>query len=180
MSGLVPEGIMPMTDGFSLSIDGPDTLSSAILLLLLGLGLTGYGAYDYVQQSDTIRNAVEVEATITETDVVTEGSVSGQTGGKVQYEPRVEFTYEYQGVSYTGTNIFPTHIAPEYDQRSKAESVISEYETGTTVTAYVDPNDPSDAFLKNKTSDTSLVAAGIGGVISLLGGASVWKKHRTN
>lgn len=164
-----------MTDGSSLSIDGPDTLGSAMLLLVLGLGLTGYGTYDYVQQSDALRNAAEVEATITETDVVTQGSVSGQTGGEVHYEPRIAFTYEYQGESYTGTNVFPAHIAPEYNQRSKAESVISEYETGTTVTACVDPNDPGDAFLKNTPSDTPLIAAGIGATISLFGGAPVWK-----
>jgi hypothetical protein len=119
-----------------------------------------------------------VEATITETDVVTQGSVSGQTGGEVHYEPRIAFTYEYRGESYTGTNVFPAHIAPEYDQRSKTESVISEYETGTTVTAYVDPNDPGDAFLKNTPSDTPLIAAGIGATISLFGGVSVWKQYR--
>ncbi|MFC6875449.1 DUF3592 domain-containing protein [Halobellus marinus] len=165
-----------MADDSGISIDGPDTLRGALLLLVLGLGVTGYGAYDYVQQSDAIRSAVEVDATITDVGVETTSAPAGNA--QVKYEPRVEFTYEYQGESYTGTNVFPATIAPEYEQRSNAESVIDEYEDGMTVTAYVDPADPNDAFLQNKTSNTPLLAAGIGAVISLLGAVSALEKYR--
>jgi hypothetical protein len=167
-----------MADSSGVSISGPETLRGAMILLVLGLGLTGYGAYDYVQQSDAIRSADEVDATITDLEIETESARAGNA--RVNYEPRVEFTYEYQGESYTGTNVFPATIAPEYEQRSNAESVIDEYEEGMTVTAYVDPADPNDAFLKNKTSNTPLLAAGIGAVISLLAAASAVKKYRNN
>jgi hypothetical protein len=169
-----------MTDSSDFGIDGPDTLRSDLVLLLLGLGITGYGAYDYVQQSDAIRNAVEVDATMTEVDVVTESHLGGQSGRGVHYEPRVEFTCEYQGTTYTGTNVYPADIGPEYDQRSNAESVVGEYQEGTSVTAYVDATDPSHAFLRNKTSNEPLIAAGISVVISLLGSASTVKKHRSH
>lgn len=167
-----------MTDDSGVSINGPDTLRGAMLLLVLGLGVTGYGAYDYVQQSDAIRNAVEVDTTITDVGVETTSARSGNA--QVKYEPHVEFTYEYQGESYTGTNVFPATIAPEYEQRSNAESVIDEYEEGMTVTAYVDPTNPDGAFLKNKTSNTPLLAAGIGAVISLLAAASALEKYRNS
>jgi hypothetical protein len=168
-----------MTDSSGFSIDSPDTFRGAVLLLLAGLAITGYGAYDYVQQTEAVRNSVEVDATITEVGVETQSSVSGQSGGKVHYEPTVEFEYEYGGSTYTGTNIFPATIAPEYDTRSAAESLVDEYESGAAVTAYVDASNPRHAFLKNKTSNEPLVAAGIGGVISLLGAASTLKKYRT-
>jgi hypothetical protein len=165
-----------MTESSSISIDGPETLRGALILLILGVGVTGYGAYDYVQQSDAIRNAVETDATLTEVDVVAQGSVGGASGGDVDYEPDVTFTYEYQGQTYTETNVFPADIAPEYDTESKAESVIREYEEGSPVTAYVDATDPSHAFLKNRTSNQPLIAAGIGIVLSLLGAVSSVKK----
>lgn len=169
-----------MTDSSSFRIDGPDTLRSGLILLILGLGITGYGAYDYVQQSDAMWSAVEVDATITEVDLVTESSVSGQSGGKSSYEPRVKFTYEYQDTTYTGTNVFPADITPEYDQRSNAESVIDEYDEGESVTAYVDSTDPDHAFLKNKTSNTPLILAGTGAVASLFGAVSSLKKYQNN
>jgi hypothetical protein len=168
-----------MTDSSGLSVDGPDTLRGAVLLLLVGLAITGYGAYDYVQQTEAIRNSVEVDATITEVGVETQSSVGGQSGGKVHYEPDVEFTYEYRGETYTGTHVFPADIAPEYDTQSKAESVVDEYEEGTTATAYVDSADQSHAFLKNRASNEPLLAAGIGGVLSLLGAASTVQKYRS-
>jgi hypothetical protein len=68
----------------------------------------------------------------------------------------------------------------EYDQRSNAESVIEEYEDGKTVTAYVDSTGPDHAFLKNKTSNTPLILAGIGAVASLLGAVSSLKKYQNN
>jgi hypothetical protein len=169
-----------MTGSSGFSIDGPDTLRGALILLIVGLGITGYGAYDYVQQSDATRNAVEVDATITEVDVVTESSVGGAAGGELSYEPRVEFTYKYQGTTHTGTNVFPADIAPEYDQRSNAESVIDEYEEGESVTAYVDSTDPDHAFLKNRPSNQPLIAAGIGAMISVLGAVSILKQYRTS
>ena len=47
-----------------ISVDGPKTLKGALALLLIGLAVTGYGAYDYTQQSDAVADAVEVGAAI--------------------------------------------------------------------------------------------------------------------
>ncbi|WP_318568669.1 DUF3592 domain-containing protein [Salinigranum marinum] len=166
-----------MADDTGISINGPETLRGAVVLLVIGLGVTGYGVFDYVQQSDAVRESVEVDATITEVGVETESSPSSGTG--VEYEPRVEFAYEYRGDSHTGTDLFPAEIAPRYDTRSAAESAVRAYEEGTTVTAYVDPDDPDDAFLRHETSNAPLLAVGIGAVFALLGGLSTAKRYRT-
>lgn len=53
---------------------------------------------------------------------------------------------------------------------SGARSVLAEYETSDTTTAYVDPTDPDDAFLTDRTTNASLLATGIG-LFSVLVGA---------
>ena len=166
-----------MSDSSGLSINGPETLRGSIAFLLVALCITGYGAFDYVQQTESVRDSVEIEATITDVGVE---SVSGSSSStSVSYEPRVRFTYEYRGESHTGTNLFPADIPPNYDTRSAAQAAVQEYETGQEITAYVDPDDPGNAFLKNETSSAPLIAVGIGVVLTLLGSAATLKQYRS-
>lgn len=163
-----------MADDSGLSIDGPETLRGALVLLVLGCGFAGYGVYDYVQQDDAIEDAVEVDATITDVGVEADSTPGS---GDVDYEPTVSFTYEYEGESYTGTRLFPASISPSYDTESAAREVVAAYEEGETVTAYVSPDAPNSAFLRDSTSNSPLLAVGIGGIIALLGGASALKQY---
>jgi hypothetical protein len=164
-----------MTDDTGLSVDGPETLGGALAVLLLGLAVAGYGVYDYTQQADAVAEAVEVDATVTE--VGTESQSTSSTSG-VDYEPRVRFTYEYEGTTYEGTRLFPATVAPEYDTESAARDAVSGYEVGENVTAYVVPDDPDGAFLRDRRSNAPLTLAGIGGIVSLLGGALSVKRYR--
>jgi hypothetical protein len=102
---------------------------------------------------------------------------SSSTSG-VNHEPRVRFTYEYDGETYEGTRLFPATTAPEYDTESAARDAVREYEAGDTVTAYVVPEDPDGAFLRAQRSNAPLTLAGIGGVLSLLGGVLTVKRYR--
>ncbi|WP_135365803.1 DUF3592 domain-containing protein [Halosimplex halophilum] len=154
-----------MSDDSGLSINGPESLRGALLMVLVGLAIAGYGGYDYVQQSDAVRDAVEVNATVEAVGVET---VSARRG--VDHKPTVRFSYEYDGRTYESTSVFPATISPNYDTESAARSVVAEYEVGETVTAYVVPDRPGDAFLKNKTTNTPLLAAGFGVVFVLAGG----------
>ncbi|MGQ5515464.1 DUF3592 domain-containing protein [Halococcus saccharolyticus] len=166
-----------MSDGFNLPIDGLDTLRGAVILLVIGLAATGFGAYDYIQQSDTVANSVEVNAEITETGVVEASSPGSSLGA--DHKPTVRFTYNYEGTSYTGTNVFPAETSPDYDTRSEARSVIDGYETGDTVTAYIDPDEPDNAFLKNQTTNAPLLFAGVGMLFIIIGFVSSIKLYRS-
>ena len=140
-----------------------DSARGVIVFLVVSVAVAGYGGYDYLQQSEAVRNAAEVDATVVETGVDTE---SGRRGS-VDYRPVATFEYSYDGETYTGNAVFPGSVTPTYDTESAARAVVAEYEAGDTVTAYVDPSAPGDAFLKNKQTDTpvKLVAIGLFGVL---------------
>jgi len=142
---------------------GGESSRGILVFLLLSVAGAGYGGYDYLQQSEAVRNAVEVDATITEMGVESDPG----RRGSVDYRPTVSFDYSYEGEAYTGSSVFPGSVAPDHDTESAAREVVAEYEAGETVTAYVDPADPGNAFLKNQKTDTpvKLVAIGLVGVI---------------
>jgi len=160
-----------------LSINGPKSVGQSLLLLLLALGLVGYGAVDYVQSTAVVRDSVETEATITEVGVETESSTTG-TGSNVRYEPVVTFTYTYDGETYTGDDVFPGAVPTRFETESAARNAIAEYESGTTATTYVDPDDPETAFLKNRTSNRQLSFVGIGLILALFGGFFTVRNYR--
>ena len=167
-------GVDGMSDD-GLSINGPDSLAVSVLFVLCAIGVVGYGAYDYVEQTDAVRDAVKTEATIVETGIES-SSPPGST--EVNHRPTVEYTYRYEGQSYTGERIHPGPTAETYETEAAAREAISAYEPNATVTAYVDPAAPGDAFLENEVSNTpfGLVALGLVGL--LLGGASTAKNYR--
>ena len=163
-----------MSDDSGLSVSGPDTLRGALVLFLIGVLAIGYGGYDYAQQSGALTESVEVDAELTEKGVET---TSGGSSSGVDHRPTVRFTYQYDGNSHTSTNVFPANIEPTYDTESRAESVLSGYETGETVTAYVPADDPDDAYLKHEASNTPLVVAALGALFALFGGISAWRRY---
>jgi hypothetical protein len=160
-----------------LSIDGPKTVGQSLLLLLVAVGLVGYGAVDYVQSTNAVRESVETEATITEVGVETESSTTG-TGSNVEYEPVVRFTYTYEGERYTGDELFPGSVPTRYDTEPAARNAIAEYEPGATTTAYVDPDSPETAFLENRTSGRQLLLVVVGLIIAPFGGLFTVKNYR--
>jgi hypothetical protein len=160
-----------------LSINGPETLGRCLLLFLLAVGIASYGAVDYVQSTDAVRDAVETDATITDVDVRSE-SVGSGTSRSVEYQPTVSFTYTFDGRQYEGDDLFAGSVPPSYETERAARDVVSEYESGMTTTAYVDPDDPDTAFLKNRTSNQHFLLVGIGVVMALFGAFFVVKNYR--
>ncbi|SDY23136.1 DUF3592 domain-containing protein [Halobellus clavatus] len=163
-----------MSDDSGFSINGPETLAGALLYVMIGLAIASYGGYDYVQQTEAVRDSVQVNATVTELSIETDSGTSSNPG--IEYDPTVEFEYRYNGTQYTGTKLYPADIEQNYETRSGAESAIEGYEQGAETTAYVEPDEPSDAFLKNKTSNAPLIAIGIGGIFALFAAVSAGKK----
>lgn len=165
-----------MTDD-GLSIDGPETLRGSLIVVVLSLGLVAYGGYDYVESREAVRDAVTVEATITDRGVETTSSRTG-SGSDVEYEPTVAFTYEYEGERHTGTAVYPGRVDTSYDTEAGAREVVAPYEPGTTVTAYVDPADPDAAFLRDRVSNDQFLLVGIGAVLALFGAYSAVRNRR--
>jgi len=147
-------------------------LLSAILLVV-GLTLVGYGAVGYVQASTALSDTVEVDAQITETNIEEVTAFRGDT----MYAPAATFEYRYQGATYTSDHVFPAGTTERYRSRETAESLLAEFPAGETVTAYVSPGEPGEAFLRDARSDTSGRFFVFGGFIALVGGlrlAQAW------
>ena len=138
------------------------TKGTIIIVLVCLAGIT-FGGYDYVQQSEAVDDAVPVEATIEGASVT-----QSESRGSSDYYVQIEFTYQFQGTQYTGDQLFPGSISQSYDTRSDAQSAIEPYEAGETVTAYVDPADPSDGFLERQTITSPFEFMAIGGLGLLL------------
>jgi len=163
-----------MSDDSGFNVDGPDSFAGALVYVAIGLAIASYGGYDYMQQTEAVREAVQVDATVTELSIETDSGTSSNPD--TEYEPVVEFRYVYDGTEYTGTKLYPADIQRNYETRSAAESAVETYEPGAQTTAYVEPGEPSDAFLKNETSNAPLIALGIGGVVTLFAAVSAVRK----
>ncbi len=141
----------------------PITISPGrVVLAVVALGTVAFGGYDYLQQTEAVEDAVAVEATVIEAGVE---RVDVRRG--VEYEPRIEFRYEYGGATYTSDSLGPSSFSRSYQSRSAAESAIGEYPPGSTVTAYVDPDAPSEGFLERDPSLRGPV------IVLLLGGGGL-------
>lgn len=127
-----------------------------VFLLLVALAAIGYGGYDYVHQEAVIDDAVTVNATIKEVGIT-------QGGGRhIDYYPRVTYEYQFEGRTYTGEDIYPGSLSTGYDTRSEARAIVEPFAENETVTAYVDPQSPTDAFLKNERNSGPLYLVGFG------------------
>lgn len=145
-------------------INGPSSTIGVALLLLGGLAVAGYGGYSYVTQSSAIDSAVEVNATVTSTGVE---KVDKRRG--VDYAPRATFNYTFEGESYTASNVYPGPLTRDFGTEEAAREQLDGYETGDSVTAYVQPDAPGDAFLVRERSDKPFFVIGIGIVLALGG-----------
>jgi hypothetical protein len=134
-----------------------------VILTLVCLAVITYGGYDYVQQSEAVDDAVTVEATIEEASVS-----QSESRGSSDYYVQIEFTYPFRGTQYTGDQLFPGSISQSYDTRSEAQSAIGPYDEGETVTAYVDPANPSEGFLERQTITSPFEFIAIGGLVLLI------------
>ncbi|WP_244605518.1 DUF3592 domain-containing protein [Halorussus marinus] len=77
-----------------------------------------------------------------------------------RYRPRVTFDYTYEGGSYTSTNVYPGELPREFGNEDEARAQLADDGPGDTVTAYVPPDSPGEAFLKHTTTGKPFLAIG--------------------
>lgn len=121
----------------------------ALVIGVLCIAAGGYLTYDAVA---TTASAEEVDA------VVLESSVDGVSGTERDFRVHVSYEYTYGDETYTNDNVFAeAGEADRFDNRGTAESFVADYSEGEMVTAHVDPDDPTQAYLESGIRVTSLL-----------------------
>jgi hypothetical protein len=132
--------------------------------LLVGVGLAGAGGYLWHDHNRAVETAEPTEATVTSSSV----AVDRMGSDGPNYRPDVTYEYAVDGNTYRSSNVFPTPGRLWRSDRSWARDVVADYPEGETVTAYYDPDDPSQAFLvDDRTPLIPLVMVGLGGLAAV-------------
>ena len=116
--------------------------------------------------SGSIDNAVNISATVADTNVRTDSSRRGST----DYQAEIDFNYSFEGEDYTSGFIYPLDDDREFSTEEEAQEFLQSYSAGTEVDAYVSPETPDEAFLNNESSDQPLIFLLIGGLMTLSAG----------
>lgn len=145
----------------------------AVVFVIAGIGLAGYGVTEYQNQQSDIQEAVQIEGTVESTDV-DEISSSG-TSSNEQYEPVVEYIYTYEGQEYTSESVYPG-LEKQFGTEEEAQEVTGQYSPGQTTTVYVNEEDPSRAFLIEESQYFGPLMMVIGGVFFAGAGVMMFRR----
>ena len=137
----------------------------ATIFTVIGVALAGYGFTQYQGQSQSIDNAVNITATVTETDVRTDSS----RRGRIDYQAEIRFNYSYEGENQSSGYIYPLDSDKEFNTESSAEEYLEDYPSGQEVYAFVNPENPGEAFLNAERSNQPLILMLIGSLMAVLG-----------
>lgn len=143
----------------------------SIFVLLVGLGIVGVGGYVTITDAATLDNKETVTAEVTELGIEEVSASRGSTA----HVPVVTFRYTFQGMEYVSDRLYPGNTQRQYGDRATAESKLSAYTVGETVTAYVDPEAPGEAFLTDSRSGMGVGSILVGAVVSLIGGIGLYQ-----
>jgi hypothetical protein len=142
-------------------------------------GPTTYFAVNrYRNRERALERVATVEATIT-TAELERFRDRDSVRSKYRYRPKVRFRYEYDGRTHESDRRAYDALFTTTESRSAAERTLGRYPEGESVSAYVDPANPSNGFLEIDDSGqflTTLVLVLIGGfslVAALTGGGMV-------
>jgi len=84
---------------------------------------------------------------------------------RVSYLPKVQFTYQVGGESFTGKRI-AFGSDPDFNTRRKATNFLLQYPVGAEVAVFFNPENPSEAVLSQKMR--SMTAGLIVGIVMLV------------
>jgi len=146
----------------------------ALFVVVVGVAFAGFGWYSYQEEQADLNNAIEHEGEIRSVDIEEDVTRRDRDDDGIRetdrdYEPVVRYAYEYDGESYTSASLFP---GPDqsFDSRSGAEDYTEEYESGQTVTVYVNEEEPSSSFLVRESSSLKYkLFMGGGAVVAVIG-----------
>ncbi|MFB6180115.1 MAG: DUF3592 domain-containing protein [Halorientalis sp.] len=131
----------------------------AVIFAAGGLLLLGIGGYVLFTQYTAMQQAVTVNATIESATLKTEvGS---------EFAPSVVYRYQYDGQTYENDDLYPGVVSHQ-TSGNRAFEISHEYGQDDRITAYVNPDNPSESFLIDKYA-TRMTLGFIGGGIFITG-----------
>lgn len=136
---------------------------SPLLFLVGGLIFAGTGAFIYLDEKQAIEVSRPTEAEIIASRVVVE-----ESDDEISYYPDITYRYEHEGQHYESSNLTPGFGNTSRSQ-SWAETLVEEHPPGAVVTAYVNPGEPTEAFLLQESSwVVCFIAMGVGAILIVL------------
>jgi hypothetical protein len=152
-----------------------------VFVFLICLAFAGGGGYMLWSQERAISGSERVTGTIesssvgeetTQRDVDDDGMLEEET----TYYARVTYTYTYRGQRYESSNVFPGVGDPSVG-RGEAREIVDEHDAGSDAEVYVDPDEPSSAYLVRERSLALPVGFMLfGGVLALLSGFTAYSR----
>jgi len=153
----------------SKNLNSTQGLAFAAVFALIGVAIAGYGFTQYQGQQDYLENTENISATVTDNSIRTDSS---RRGG-IDYQAEISFEYSFQGENFSSNFIHPLDTDKEFNSETEAEKFLEDYQEGETVDAFVDPDNPDEAFLKAERSSEPLLMMIIGALLTGLGSYKV-------
>jgi len=143
------------------------------LLIFLGIGLTTGFLQHY-----RLATYVPVKAEILSASISVSHSHS-RHGSSTSYSPQISYRYTAGGITHLGTRVLA--IGNVSASSSWARQFLQRYPVHSTATAYVSPNDPSEAFLDREVEFFPYIFALFPGLLyAFMIGTAISGQRRSN
>ena len=131
---------------------------------LIGLGLLVFGLIQRRRGSST-RQWSTTTGTILAASLSQQSRRNQQGYHDVTYAPTVEYTYEVNGNSYRGDSL-SSGWTVSYSL-SMAQNKINQYQPGSQVKVYYNPNNPAEAVLEAKSASGNVFMIAGGAILAI-------------
>ncbi|MBI4979973.1 DUF3592 domain-containing protein [Candidatus Woesearchaeota archaeon] len=146
------------------------------LFLVLGILLTWIG-YGFLEKGLQSKSWLTTEGQVINSKV----SQEFQSSGGYWYKPEIVYTYSVEGNNYSSNFVTVEPVC--YNNPQKPTKIVNLYPSGTKVTVYYSPNDPSVAVLEPGAKSGGYVITVVGIIfflIGILGIMGILPKKRDN
>ena len=153
-----------------------NSVIGAIVIIVAGAAAAGFGGYMWMEQGERIDSYESTEATVLSSEVDVERRNDPDSSGQERtYYAEITYEYTVDGETYQSSNIYPG-MGRSSSGQNQAQNLVEDHPEGETVTAYYDPDNPSNSFLIKNQQLLFLGMAGFGGLFVLAGIGALGKR----
>ena len=132
-----------------------------------GIVMLYVGVTQYLQQRRLLSSTQTVDAVIIESQVFSSTSADtdsrlGRSNSTTTHRPDVRFRYSVNRAEFESDLLYPTSIVRTFASRDAAAEALAPFPLNARVRAFIDPSQPSKAFLVAERSAAPLVFIVIG------------------